>query len=75
MSNLERLQPTIIDIGVFGLVEHDMPCAVYYGLEPEPAVYSGGVFEPSRKAQKEGWRLILANTWFKRLVYRWVFEE
>lgn len=44
---------------------HDQECAVEKG---ESAVLNmwKGVFEPSRKAQADGWRLVHADTWLKR---------
>ncbi len=53
-------------------VEHDYACPVHRNL---PAVLnmSTGVFEPSWKAQEEGWALVKADSWFKKFVLRKVF--
>lgn len=52
---------------------HDQRCAVFPG---ESAVYhlNTGVFYPSWKAHKEGWRLVHARTWWQRLVLRIAFN-
>jgi hypothetical protein len=34
-----------------------------------------GVFLPSWKAQKEGWRLVKTQTWFQRLLMRLFFDD
>ena len=49
--------------------EHDQRCAV---LEGEHAVLdlNAGVFCPSWKAQGQGWRLVKADTWLRRLALR-----
>jgi hypothetical protein len=71
---MERHKPTIEFHGP--AATHDMPCCVDY-LVNEPAVYdmSCGVFMPSWKAQQRGWRLVYANTAFKRWLLRTFFGE
>lgn len=53
------LKPTIEVNGPVAF--HDMPCAVEPG---EKAIYRlwDGNFEPSRKAQEKGWRLVQGRT-------------
>jgi hypothetical protein len=48
---------------------HDQRCAVEEG---EFAVYNcqTGVFHPSWKAQKDGWRMIQVTTWWQRLLFK-----
>lgn len=54
--------PCFIDIG-FGF-HHNQACAVYYDkCDLKPAVITGdGVFQPSWKAQAEGWQLVKCET-------------
>lgn len=56
-------EPWIENHGIFA--HHDQQCAVYTG---EHAVLdlSQGVFYPSWKAQGDGWRLVRADTWWRR---------
>jgi len=58
------------DFGGAPAYTHNFPCPVHY--DKEHAVYftNDGVFEPSWKAQQEGWKLVKLDTWFKRLVWR-----
>lgn len=62
--------PNIEHHGLFAF--HDQACAVHHR---EPALFNcnTGVFEPSWKAQTEGWRLVRAQTWFHRLLLRAAF--
>ena len=48
---------------------HNQRCAVLPG---EHAVLdlTAGVFRPSRSAQAQGWRLVRADTWLRRLALR-----
>ena len=53
---------------------HNYPCPVY--REKHAVInLNSGVFEPSWQAQLEGWHLIKADNWFKRLVYKLVFAR
>ena len=65
----DRFSPTI---DVYGPVAtHDMPCAVCYH-PPEPAVYdlNNGTFQPSHRAQFDGWILVKCEKrWMRRLLY------
>ena len=52
-------KPVDIAIGYFGpgLAKHNMPCAIH--PEEHAVLDTGsGVFEPSWKAQEEGWALV-----------------
>lgn len=62
-------EPTVDNHGIFA--RHDQRCAVYSG---EHAVLNlnEGIFHPSWKAQRDGWRLVYANTWWKRTLVRLV---
>ena len=64
--------PSIYDYTGF-LIDHNMPCAV---LPQNHAVYNcnKGVFEPSRKAQAEGWRLVQNDTKFKAYAYTLIYK-
>lgn len=67
---MEIHKPTVENIAP-GVAEHDQCCAVNWRA---PAVLNvdRGVFEPSWAAQGEGWRLIHANTRWKRFLLRWL---
>jgi hypothetical protein len=57
---------------------HDMPCAVYHGDEEDSHAVlntNKGVFEPSWKAQKEGWHLVHAQTKFQKFLIRKFFNK
>lgn len=63
-----KKRPVEIEFVDHGLTcEHNMPCAVYGG---ELAVFhmNTGVFQPSRKAQGEGWRTVQA----KNKLQKWI---
>lgn len=53
---------------------HDMRCAVEPG---EPAVYrlNDGIFYPSWKAQRQGWKLVQAKSLFQRWLLRTFFPK
>ena len=61
-------RPTILNHGIYA--EHDQACAVAW--QSSKAVYNmnEGVFQPSWKAQEQGWRLVHADNWFRRLLLR-----
>lgn len=70
---METHKPTIEVHGPVAF--HDQACAVYHN-EPASAVLdlSTGVFQPCWQAQQYGWRLVKADTWFKRLALRVAFS-
>lgn len=53
---------------------HDMPCGVHFD-KGEKAVLNlnDGVFEPSWRAQSEGWRLVCVAPGWRRRVFDWIF--
>lgn len=57
-------EPIIIDLGP--VAQHNQRCAI---LKNESAVLciNTGVFHPSWKAQQQGWHIVKADTWVKRL--------
>ncbi len=66
-----------IEIETFGgspIAEHNYPCPIYLDRH---AVYimNKGYFQPSWDAQKDGYRIIKADTKFKKLILRLVFNE
>ena len=65
--NSRPREPEIDNHGLFA--RHDQRCAV---LKGEHAVFdcNEGVFHPSWKAQSDGWQLIRADTWWRRLLVR-----
>ena len=69
---METRKPTIDHHGIVAF--HDQACAVYHD---EPAVLDCNTmtFQPCWKAQQYGWRLVKADTWFKRLALRVAFSE
>lgn len=62
-------KPTVITDGGPWAV-HDMPCAVLHKTEKAVLDMNANVFQPSWKAQSEGWRLVQARTWFQRFLLR-----
>jgi hypothetical protein len=64
---MEPHKPTIIQHGP--AATHDQCCAIYHG---QSAVYdlNQAVFRPSWKAQREGWQLVYADSWWKRALVR-----
>ena len=63
---------------------HNMPCPVHHGyileneivLSEEPAVLSNGIFQPSWKAQAEGYRIVkLPKAKWKRLLLKLLLEK
>jgi hypothetical protein len=63
--------PKVFNFGVYAV--HDQACPVYWSNAHADFNCNTGIFHPSHRAQAEGWRLVQANTWFKRLVMRIVF--
>ena len=75
LAELERtplLKPTYFDYGMG--FNHNMPCCVYSDTEPAVLDTSKGVFTPSWKARKEGWRLVKAETKFQRWLLKKFFN-
>lgn len=67
------MNPREPEIEVHGPVAaHDQRCAVLPGTSAVLNL-SIGVFEPSWKAQSQGWRLVQARTWLQRLALRLAF--
>ena len=54
--------------------EHNYPCPVYTNCKAVLDL-DKGIFQPSWIAQKHGYHIIHANTWIKRLIYKWVFTR
>lgn len=54
---------------------HDMPCAIYHDTNHAVLNSNIGVFEPSWKAQGEGWRLVKANTKFQKWLLNKFFNR
>lgn len=64
---------TVDNHGLFAM--HDMPCAIYYDDEKSAVIdCQTGVFQPSRKAQEEGWRLVKARTKFQKFLLSTFFK-
>jgi len=55
-------------------VSHDYPCPIYHKLN-SVYVMKDGTFQPSWVAQNEGYHLIKADTWFKRLIFNLIFRR
>jgi hypothetical protein len=67
MSNDKPREPTIQYYGPVAF--HDMRCAVLPGHHAVLDIATG-VFHPSWAAQEQGWRLVRADTWWRRLLLR-----
>lgn len=74
MTHLKPRSPEFIDLGI--CVDHDQACAVYHteGVQPAVIELNTGVFQPSWKAQQEGWRLVQAKTKFQRWLIEFFFS-
>ena len=67
-----RHRPTIVPYG-FACAYHDQACAVYHGTEHAVYHLNSNTFQPSWKAQADGWHLVHATTRLQRFVLRHVF--
>lgn len=67
------LKPSYFEIGMG--YEHDMPCAIYSNSDHAILDTSCGVFQPSWRAQKEGWNLVQAKTKFQKWLLRKFFPK
>ena len=67
------LKPSYFEIGMG--YEHDMPCAIYTNSDHAVLDTSCGVFKPSWRAQKEGWKLVQAKTKFQKWLLRKFFPK
>ena len=70
---MDPLKPKILTDGG-PWARHNMPCAVH---PDEHAVLqlNTGVFQPSWKAQYEGWILVKVPKWLQRLLRWWHCDE
>ena len=66
------MEPREIKIDIQGpFARHDLPCAVHYSAQESAVLDLGsGVFHPSWAAQEQGWHIIKADTWYKKLALR-----
>lgn len=55
-------------------VTHNAPCSVF-GDEHAVLDLNNGIFLPSWKAQGEGWRLVKADTRFRRWILHTLFKR
>jgi hypothetical protein len=58
-----------------GVARHNQACAVYHHDTSAVLNCNTGVFHPSWKAQQEGWRLVRADNWWKRLLVNMIESE
>jgi hypothetical protein len=72
---LPDFKPEFIDLEFMGLVEHNMPCSVFFDHEKAVFDASTGVFLPSRRAMAEGWRTVKLDSWFKKFIFGLVFND
>lgn len=65
--------PTLDSDGMVAF--HDQACPVYH--QEEKSVYdcNDGIFQPSWKAQQEGWIMVQAKTRFQRWLLKTFFGE
>ena len=56
-----------------GAHEHNYGCPIYRDTEPSIFCSPEMIFQPSWKAQKEGWKTIKADNWFKKFILKFVF--
>jgi hypothetical protein len=67
--NNQDFRPTVINDGG-PWATHDMPCSVYHQTEHAVLNLNKGVFEPSWKAQKKGWKLIQVKTPLQKFILK-----
>lgn len=75
LAELERtplLKPSYFDFGMG--FNHNMPCCIYADTECAVLDTNKGVFTPSWKARKEGWRLVKAETKLQRWLLKKFFN-
>jgi hypothetical protein len=75
-GNIEPRSPEFIDHGI--VVEHDQACCVHHsgkGIRSAIIDCNTGIFHPSWRAQKEGWKLVQAKSWFQRWLLSTFFGE
>ena len=70
---MKKFELEFLDYGLG--CDHNMPCCIHF--DTEKAVYSmnDGIFEPSWKAQTNGYRLIKINNIFQKWIYRLFFNK
>jgi len=69
ISPNDNFKPTVITDGG-PWATHNMPCAVLNQTEKAVLDMNSNVFQPSWKAQSEGWRLVHARSWFQRFLLK-----
>ena len=57
-----------------GAHRHNVPCPIHGDKEPAVFCSPEMIFQPSWKAQREGWKTVKADNWFKRFVLKFVFD-
>jgi len=68
---MNDFKPTIITDGG-PWANHNMPCAVMDQTEKAVLDLNSNVFQPSWKAQENGWHLIKLNNKFQKLVLQFL---
>ncbi len=66
---MNDFKPTIVTDGG-PWAEHNMPCAIYDQSEKAVLNLNKNVFEPSWKAQQNGWHLIKVKNKFQNFVLK-----
>jgi len=70
---MEMLKVEINDFGGAPCCEHNYPCPIYPGNKKAVYNLSEGFFQPSWTAQREGWKIVHAESWFQKLLLKWFF--
>lgn len=65
---------SIDDLGGAPFCKHNYPCPIYSDL-PAVRIMGRGYFQPSWKAQDEGWRIIRIDNRIQELLIRVFFKD
>lgn len=57
------------------LATHNYPCPIYHDSQKAVFVCHEGRFDTSWVAQKDGWHIIRARGWFKKMIFNFVFKQ
>lgn len=64
----------IDDFGGSPFCTHNYPCPIYHD-EKAVRIVGHNYFQPSWKAQNQGYKIIKADNWIKKLVVKFIFGD
>lgn len=68
-NSTDDFRPTVVTDGG-PWATHDMPCCICHQTEHAVLNLNEGVFQPSWKAQKKGWKLIHVKTPLQKFILK-----